>query len=162
MLRTLTPADFPDLAQILQDPAVVYAYEHDFTDADVGEWLERQRMRYRRHGFGLWAVQLKETGEMIGQAGLTMQPYKEKEVPEVGYLLKKKHWHCGYAAEAAAGCRDYAFYKLDMAEVFSIIKADNAPSVRVAERIGMTRKDAFITRYYHGDMLHYLYSVRRE
>ena len=67
-----TQADFRDLAEILQDPGVMYAYEHDFSDDDVQTWLDRQIGRYKAYGFGLWAIVLKTTGEMIGQAGLTM------------------------------------------------------------------------------------------
>lgn len=46
---------------------------------------------------------------MVGQAGLTLQPYRDSQVLEVGYLLKRRHWHQGYAAEAAKGCKRYAF-----------------------------------------------------
>ena len=101
IVRELEQADFGDLAEILQDAEVMYAYEHDFTDKDVQEWLDRQRARYEQYGFGLWAVLLKPEGLMIGQAGLTMQPYRGEEVLEIGYLLKKKYWHRGYATEAA-------------------------------------------------------------
>ena len=83
-LREMEPSDFADLAEILQDPKVVYAYEHTFSDADVWEWLERQRRRYREDGFGLWAAVLKQTGEMIGQAGLTLQPCEGEQVLEIG------------------------------------------------------------------------------
>ena len=159
ILREMEQADFDDLAQMLQDPEVMYAYEHDFSDADVQEWLDRQRMRYQRYGFGLWAMILKETGEMIGQAGLTMQPHRGSEVLEIGYLLKKRFWHHGYAREAAEGCRQYAFETLKAPKVHSVIKADNYASQRVAASIGMRREDEFIARYYNGDMLHYRYSM---
>lgn len=161
LLREMGQEDFKDLAEILQNPKVMYAYEHDFTNADVQIWLNRQIDRYRRYGFGLWALTLKETNEMVGQAGLTMQPYKNTEVLEIGYLLKEKYWHHGYAREAASGCKKYAFEKLDYDKVYSIIKADNLTSIKVAESIGMSKEDEFITRYYNGDMLHFLYSICR-
>lgn len=101
---------------------------------------------------------LKKTDEMIGQAGLTIQSYRNTEVLEIGYLLKEKFWHCGYATEAALGCKKYAFEVLGSHSVYSIIKADNIASIRVAERIGMSKEDEFITQYYNEDMLHYLYS----
>ena len=82
-LREMNQSDFEDLAEILQNPRVMYAYEHDFSDNDVQEWLDRQITRYKKYGFGLWAVILKSTDEMIGQAGLTMQPYKDTEVLEL-------------------------------------------------------------------------------
>lgn len=157
--REMQQRDFADLAAMLQDPQVMYAYEHAFTESDVQVWLDRQRKRYAEHGFGLWSVVLKSTGEMIGQAGLTMQPYKSTMVPEIGYLLKKAFWHCGYAAEAAAGCKKYAFSVLHLSKVYAIIKADNTASIKVAQRIGMQKEDEFLTQYYAGERLHLLYSA---
>lgn len=72
VLREMRQSDFQDLAEILQNPKVMYAYEHDFSDNDIQIWLNRQIERYKKYGFGLWAIILKETKEMIGQAGLTM------------------------------------------------------------------------------------------
>ena len=161
-LRELQDFDFGDLQELLQDPAVVYAYEHDFTNEDVRCWLDRQKGRYARYGFGLWAVILTQTGEWIGQAGLTMQPYEGEEVLEIGYLLKKRFWHRGYAREAAEAIRRYAFETLGARRVHAIIKTDNLPSIRVAEAIGMKREKTFTARYYHGDTPHYLYTVRRD
>lgn len=160
-LREMKQNDFQDLAEILQNPRVMYAYEHDFSDNDVQAWLDRQIERYKKYGFGLWAVVLKDTNEMIGQAGLTMQPYKNMEVLEIGYLLKEKFWHYGYAREAAMGCKKYAFENLNRAKVYSIIKSDNLASMKIAESIGMIKEDEFITQYYNGEMLHFLYSVHK-
>ena len=159
VLREMRQSDFQDLAEILQNPKVMYAYEHDFSDNDVQIWLNRQIERYKKYGFGLWAIILKETKVMIGQAGLTMQPYKNTEVLEIGYLLKENFWHYGYAKEAACGCKKYAFEHLKKDKVYSIMKADNLSSIKVAESIGMNKEDEFITQYYNGDMLHFLYSV---
>lgn len=99
--REMNQADYDALCQILQDEETMYAYEGAFADKEVQEWLDRQLSRYRRWGFGLWAVILKETGEMIGQCGLTMQPWKDEEVLEIGYLFRRQYWHKGYATEAA-------------------------------------------------------------
>ena len=158
-LREMNQSDFEDLAEILQNPIVMYAYEHDFSDNDVQEWLDRQITRYKKYGFGLWAVILKNTDEMIGQAGLTIQPYKDTEVLEIGYLLKERFWHHGYASEAANGCKMYAFEQLNRDKVYSIIKSDNYASMQVAKSMGMKKEDEFMTQYYNGKMLHYLYSV---
>ena len=148
-LREMNQSDFEDLAEILQNPRVMYAYEHDFSDIT----------RYKKYGFGLWAVILKNTDEMIGQAGLTMQSYKGTEVLEIGYLLKERFWHHGYASEAANGCKKYAFEQLNRAKVYSIIKSDNYASMKVAKSMGMKKEDEFVTQYYNGDMLHFLYSI---
>jgi RimJ/RimL family protein N-acetyltransferase len=161
ILRELVPSDLSDLAEILQNPDVMYAYEHDFSDEDVQDWMNRQMDRYREYGFGLWAVILKDTNGMIGQAGLTMQPYKGENMLEIGYLLKRDFWHFGYAKEAAFACKTYAFENLNRDKVYSIIKADNVASIQVAEGIGMKKEDEFITRYYGGERLHFLYGVNK-
>ena len=87
--RKLTKDDFGSLCRILQDPEVMYAYEHAFSDAEVNSWLERQLKRYVTDGFGLWAVILKETGSMIGQCGLTMQDWNGKWCRRSAIYLKK-------------------------------------------------------------------------
>ena len=71
LLREMTEGDIPDLEEILLDPEVTYAYPHTFTKEDVENWLARQQQRYRQDGFGLWAVVLRSTGEVVGQAGLS-------------------------------------------------------------------------------------------
>ena len=161
ILREMTGEDLRDLAEMLLDPEVMCAYEHAFSTAEVLEWLERQQSRYRRDGFGLWALELRESGEMVGQAGLTWQPCEGETVLEIGYLLKRRHWHRGYAREAAAGCRDYAFTRLGAQRVHSIIKADNAPSIRVARAIGMAPEKEFSAQYYSAPKRHILYTLDR-
>lgn len=161
ILRCLTQEDYPALCRILQDRDVMYAYEHAFDDREVQDWLDRQLRRYREDGFGLWAVVLKESGELIGQCGLTMQEWDGRRVPEIGYLFQKAFWHRGYATEAAAACRAYAFGTLDIPEVFSIIRDTNIASQNVARRNSMTVKGKF-TKYYYGVcMPHLVFSVCR-
>ncbi|MGI6665548.1 MAG: GNAT family N-acetyltransferase [Christensenellaceae bacterium] len=161
-LREMDDGDYDALARILQDEEVMYAYEHAFSEAETRNWLENQKKRYKEYGFGLWAVVLKETGEMIGQCGLSMQEYNDAQVLEIGYLFQKAFWHKGYAAEAAIACKHYAFEKLGAAEVYSIIRDTNIASQNVAKRNGMTIKDMFVKHYYGMDMPHYLFSVHKE
>lgn len=72
-LRPMTDADFPALCRYLQDPGVMYAWGHAFSDREVWDWLRRQQARYVLPGYGALAVELRETGEMIGQCGITIQ-----------------------------------------------------------------------------------------
>ncbi|WP_333519721.1 GNAT family N-acetyltransferase [Eubacterium limosum] len=160
--REMNDGDFADLCQMLQDPVVMTAYEHAFEDEEARRWLENQKRRYREDGFGLWAVLLKETGEMIGQCGLTWQYVGENSVLEIGYLFKKDFWHKGYATEAATVCKQYAFEVLDIEEVYSIIRDTNIASQAVAKRNGMTLKGKIVKRYYEMDMPHLLYSAVRK
>lgn len=141
LLREMTQNDLPALRAILQDEETMYAYNGAFDESETQAWLDRQLARYAKDGFGLFAVVLRETGEMIGQCGLTMQPWRDAQVLEVGYLFNRAHWHHGYATEAARACMDYAFTRLGAREVCSIIRETNLPSRRVAERNGMTLRD---------------------
>ena len=161
ILRRMTPSDIPALCRILQDPDVMYAYEGPFSDEEVQAWLDKQLARYRDDGFGLCAVVLRETGEMIGQCGLTMQDIPGKRVLEVGYLFQKAFWHQGYATEAAIACKEYAFNTLETEEVYSIIRDTNTASRNVAKRNGMVPVGSFVKHYRGVDMPHLIYCVKR-
>ena len=160
-LREMGQPHFEALCVILQDEKAMYAYEGAFSSTEVQEWLDRQLARYHKYGFGLWAVVLKETGEMIGQCGLTMQLWKEREVLEIGYLFQRRYWHKGYATEAAQACKHYAFDVLNAEEVCSIIRNTNTASQNVAIRNGMTVMDTWIKPYRGVDMPHDRYVIGR-
>lgn len=160
-LREMEQTDFKALCRILQDKDTMYAYEGTFSDDEVHEWLDRQIARYQKWGFGLWVVVLKETDEMIGQCGLTLQSWKENEVLEIGYLFERSYWHNGYAIESAKACKKYAFETLDATEVCSIIRDTNIASQNVAIRNGMIRTDTWIKQYRGVDLPHYRYVVYR-
>lgn len=161
-MRKLTAEDHAAMGLFLKDPEVMYAYEHGFSDEEVTDWIDRQIRRYEKDGFGLWAMILKETGELIGDCGITMQECDDtgRLVPEIGYHLQKRYWHQGYAIEAAAGCKRYAFEKLGIREIYSIIRDNNIPSQNVAVRNGMTRRNTLVKHYYGMDMPHYVFSAR--
>ena len=160
-LRKMKQSDYDSLCKILQDEDTMYAYEGAFSDIEVQEWLDRQISRYQKWNFGLWAVILKETDTMIGQCGLTMQPWKDEEVLEIGYLFEQSYWHKGYATEEEMACKNYAFEILKADEVCSIIRDTNIASQNVAIRNGMTIADTW-TKHYRGvDMPHHRYVVYR-
>lgn len=161
ILRKMDKNDFGSLCKIMQDEETMTAYEGAFEEDEVHEWLDRQIARYEKWGFGLWAVVLKENGEMIGQCGLTMQPWLGKEVLEIGYLFQRAYWHHGYAIEAAKVVKQYAFDILHAKEVCSIIRDTNIASQNVALRNEMKPADTFVKHYRGVDMPHTRYIVRR-
>ena len=134
-LREMGQEDYSDLSSLLQDRAVMYAYEHDFTAEDVQEWLDRQLRRQDAAG---------------------------EEVLEIGYLLKHAFWHQGFASEATEACKEYAFQILHAPKVCSIIKADNIASQKVAKGLGMKKVKEFKKTFYNGEMLHFLYEVKNK
>ncbi|MDR0823864.1 MAG: GNAT family N-acetyltransferase [Prevotella sp.] len=159
VLRELTENDFAELCEILQDEEVMYAYEHAFSNEEVEDWLNRNLKRYSDAGFGLWAVIKKDTNKFIGQCGLTVQEIDNGKYLEIGYLLKKKYWHNGFAIEAATACKTYAFDILKQGKVYSIIRTNNIASQKVAERVGMKVVKEITKHYYEMDMPHYVYCI---
>lgn len=161
-LREMNNNDLPALSKILQDPTIMAAYEHAFSDEEVLNWFNNQLNRYKHFGFGLWAVILKQTGQMIGQCGLTLQDFNGMEVLEIGYLFQREFWHKGYAVESAQGCKKYAFETLNSNDVYSIIRDTNIASINVAIRNGMTVKGRIIKHYYNIEMPHLVFSISKE
>lgn len=161
-LCEMTLSDREAVASMLQDAKVMYAYNGAFTDEEVNAWLEKQLQRYKETGFGLWGVFLKETHELIGQCGITLQEYKTAQVPEIGYLFAYRYWHHGYATEAATACREYGFTKLNFPVLYSIIRDTNIASQNVARRNGMQQIDT-ITKYYRGTyMPHIVFCIKND
>ncbi|CUN82186.1 MULTISPECIES: GNAT family N-acetyltransferase [Bacteroidaceae] len=159
LLREMNVSDMDSLRSILQDERVMYAYNGAFNDEETMVWMQKQLQRYKDFGFGLWAVVLKESGEMIGQCGITMQEYNDMMVPEVGYLLAYKYWHKGYAIEAATACRDYGFSTLHFDAMYSIIRDNNIASQKVAIRNGMIPIDSVVKHYRGEEMPHKVYRI---
>jgi RimJ/RimL family protein N-acetyltransferase len=161
VLREMTQADYPALAAIMRDERTMYAYEGPFSVTETMEWLDRQLKRYQQDGFGLWAVDLKASGDMIGQTGISWQDLDGKRIPEIGYLFNRAFWGNGYATEAAIGCKAYAFDTLGMHEVYSIIRDTNLASINVAIRNGMLARSRIVKHFRGVDMPHLAFSVRR-
>lgn len=161
-LRELSQSDFEDMCKLLQDPVVMYAYEGAFNNQEVQDWLDKQLGRYQNDGFGLWGVVEKDSGELIGQCGITYQEYDGRTIPEIGYLFRKEFWHKGYATEAALVCKEYAFNTLLFDEIYSIIRDTNIPSQRVALRNGMSIVATFVKHYRNTEMPHLLFCVKKE
>lgn len=160
-LREMTSSDLPALRAILQDPETMVAYEGAFDDDMVQAWFDRALKRYRDDGYGLWAVTLQGSDEMIGQCGLTTQHIMDEDVIEVGYLFNRDYWHQGYAVEAAAACRDYAFGALDVDRVYAQVRDTNIASMNVAIRLGMTVRGRFVKEYRGVSMPHLAFAIDR-
>ncbi|MGW9021985.1 GNAT family N-acetyltransferase [Leucobacter chromiiresistens] len=160
-LREMTSADLPPLRAILQDEEAMTAYEGAFDEAMTLSWLDGMQRRYREDGFGLWAGDLRSTGAMIGQCGLTTQRIMDAEVLEVGYLFSRAHWHRGYAVEAARAAQRYAFAELGADRLWAQVRDTNIASMNVAIRLGMTVRGRFTKRYRGVDMPHLAFAVDR-
>ena len=87
-LREMEEDDFDALYMVLADSDIMRHYPYTFDENRVRNWIARNIERYRIFGFGLWAVCLKDTGEIIGDCGLTMQTINGQIKPEIGYHIR--------------------------------------------------------------------------
>lgn len=137
LLRPLVPSDADALAETLCDRENMRFYPDPFSRADVDAWIEKCLWRYREHGFSLWALIVKETGEFAGDCGLMRQVVEGVNETEVGYHLSRRFQGRGLATEAAHAWLDYGFQSLHLPRIISLIRPENLPSRRVAERNGL-------------------------
>lgn len=146
LLREMTLEDAPALFAIYGDPDTMLWYPRPYTRPEVEERIAVQIADYPS-GFGLLGLVLKETGEFIGDCGLRLQEVEGSREPEVGYHVHRSHWNRGFATEAAQAVRDYAFRTVGCDRVVSLIRPENLPSRRVAEKNGLTLHR---TAFWHG------------
>ena len=137
-LREFTSQDADALALVLSDPETMCYYPAPYDRAGVEQWIERNRQRYQDDGVGLWAMELTKTQQIIGDCGIILQEVEGERLYEIGYHLRRDFWGQGLATEAAIACRDWAFAHLKADRLISLIRPENPPSCRVAERVGMT------------------------
>lgn len=138
LLREFEPNDADALARVLTDAETMRYYPAPLDRAGVEQWIARNRVRYASDHYGLWAMILKESRELIGDCGLIRQEVDGTVEVEIGYHVRRDLWGRGLAPEAAAACRDYGFSQLRAKRLISLIRPENTPSRRVAEKVGLT------------------------
>jgi RimJ/RimL family protein N-acetyltransferase len=121
---------------MLGDPEVMRHYPAPLDRAGARGWLERMQACYERDGHGLWLAVDKASAEPIGQIGLLAQLVEGVTEPELAYLVHRPYWRRGYAGEAAAGVRAWAFAR-GHDHVIALIRPQNEPSQAVARSLGM-------------------------
>jgi RimJ/RimL family protein N-acetyltransferase len=138
ILRPLTDADFDTYAAIHADPEITRYLSA--TGAPMPRWEAWRSFamfvgHWQLRGYGVWALEIKSTGQFIGRAGL----HNPDGWPgiEVGWTIGREHWGNGYATEAGRAAMTWAFDVLGLDHILSVIHPDNARSIRVAERLGL-------------------------
>lgn len=89
ILREYEWKDFEAIYEILSDPEIMQHYPEPFDEERTRNWIEWNFENYRKYGFGLWAVVLKEKEEFIGDCGITLQNISGEYLPEIGYHIHK-------------------------------------------------------------------------
>ncbi len=155
-LREFAPSDFDELYAMFNDPLVMRYYPAHKNRLETQMWLDRAATSYEKNGHGMWAVEFNDTSLFAGQCGLVSQVIDGVSEVEIGYLFKSCYWHHGYATEAAIACREHGFQTLGRDSLISLIRPENMPSRRVAERVGMTIEKKTL----HHNIEHFVYRVR--
>jgi len=136
-LRHLCSDDVNAMHAYLGDAETMKYYPAPYSHEFVRQAIEKNLERYEKYGYGLFGVVLKESGDLIGDCGLVWQDLPDGTELEVGYHFHRAYWGHGYATEAARACIDYAFGNAGVDHVISLIRPENVPSRRVAERNGL-------------------------
>ncbi len=136
--RAGDPADTDALLAILSDPETLKLWPFLFDRDGVEDWIARAVDCYREHGYGRVAVELRDTGEVIGDCGLNPSAIDDWSYVDLGWIFHVRHHGNGYAIEASRAIIDHAFNVLNLPELVAHMAEEHHASRRVAERLGMT------------------------
>jgi RimJ/RimL family protein N-acetyltransferase len=140
VMRGWRDEDYEAFAEILGHPDVATRLGRPRPTPPHEAWREMAMLagHWVLKGFGHWVLESRETGEVVGRAGLFHPP--EWPGMEVGWTIGRAHWGKGYAPEAGRASCDWAHRTLGAAHILSLIHPENANSIRVAEKLGLVRE----------------------
>jgi [ribosomal protein S5]-alanine N-acetyltransferase len=139
ILRHATADDAAFVLRLLNEPSFLRFIEDRGVrtlDDARGYIAERFAGSYQRYGFGMWVVERSDTAGAIGISGLVKRATLPE--PDIGFAFLPEYWARGYALESALAVRDHAFGALALPRLLAIANQDNAPSIRILERLGMS------------------------
>lgn len=141
ILRQWRDSDLPAFADLCADPRVMRYFPETLGRLQSAEVIGRARGHFAELGYGLWALERKDSGQFIGFTGLGQVGFNAPFAPatEIGWRLAYEHWGLGFASEAAWTCLACAFDRLGLEEVVAFTAVANASSEKVMQSIGMQR-----------------------
>ena len=139
LLRQWRDDDLPAFADLCADPQVMRYFPSTLSRLESAGVIGQIRGHFAEYGYGLWALQRKDTEEFIGFTGLK---HIDFEAPfaadvEIAWRLAKEHWGLGFASEAAWTCLRCAFGQLHLDEVVAFTAEQNQQSEKVMQAVGM-------------------------
>lgn len=143
-LRNWRDDDRGPWARLNADPAVMEFFPATRTRAECDVFIDRKQAEIAERGWGLWAAELRGTGEFIGFIGMQPAPEQLPCAPavEVGWRLAQPYWGRGHAPEGARAAVDFGFTTLGLDEIVALTTVTNEKSRRVMEKLGMTHDPA--------------------
>jgi ribosomal-protein-alanine N-acetyltransferase len=144
LMRRWRDEDRAPFAALNADPEVMRYFRGPLDRAASDAFVDRIEAGFDEFGYGLWAVEVRETQAFIGFVGLIRQTFEAPFTPavEVGWRLARSAWGHGYATEAARAALGYGFDEAGLDEIVSITTVTNTPSQAVMRRLGLTRDAA--------------------
>jgi RimJ/RimL family protein N-acetyltransferase len=139
-LRQFVETDLDAYARICADPESMRYIGPGTALSRAEAWRSMAQLlgHWQLRGYGLWAVEEKQTGAFVGRIGLI---YPEGwPALEVGWLIDRDRWGKGFATEGGRAAMQFAFDRLDLKRISSVIRPQNAASIRVAEKLGMQQE----------------------
>lgn len=156
-LSTYEREEAEELYAVLGNPDTMQFWPRPFTQQQTLEWIDKNQLRYRENGFGRWSVRLKDSGALIGDAGIMISDTDGTPELDLGYIIDARHWRKGFGYEAALACLTYGIEQLKLTRICANMAADHAASRAVAEKLGMKLEKQFINTR-NRDILTCLYS----
>lgn len=146
ILRSWKNEDRESFAEMNGNENVMKYFPATLSTDESNAFVDRINDEFEETGFGLYAVEIKETGEFIGYVGFHRFNFDAPFSPgwEIGWRISDRFWHHGYATEAAKACLDYAGKKQLCAKLYSFTAVPNIPSENVMKRIGMSCQGTFM------------------
>lgn len=144
LLRQWRDSDRGAFAELNDDTEVMQYFPSRLSRAESDALADRLAGAIETNGWGLWAVERRDTGEFIGFAGLQVPTYDFPFMPvvEVGWRLARPAWGRGFATEAAVASLDYGFEELDLDEIVAMTSERNTRSRALMDRLGMVHDPA--------------------
>jgi ribosomal-protein-alanine N-acetyltransferase len=157
LLRPFTLADVQVMHRILNGRDVLRYFpgSQSLTEEQVERSIGRLLDHWQERGYGLWALESRLNGDLLGRCGLQFIP--ETEEVEVDFILSRDYWGQGLATEAGLASIQFGFNVLKLDSIVGIVHLKNIASQRVLEKLGMTSR---IKTEYFG-MAVYRYSIER-
>jgi RimJ/RimL family protein N-acetyltransferase len=147
-IRQFYHNDIDNVFNMMKNPESMRDFENVFTKKkEARKWVNSQLTRYHKDGYGYFAVTLKDTAKIIGQAGFIQVETDGEKSTELVYIFDAEAFERGYAYEAAQACVDLAFNRYNIERLHCKICRENQDSIDTAERIGMSVESIFIKHH---------------
>ncbi|AJS58868.1 GNAT family N-acetyltransferase [Paenibacillus sp. IHBB 10380] len=146
LVKQYTMNDFEPLNSILSDPITMSFWPSPFKVDQTEQWLKRNIESYNNNGYGRWGLELKDTGDLIGDVGIVKTEIDGQPEYDLGYIIYSEYWKQGFAFEAAQACLQYGLHDLKLRRICVNMPSDHVASMRVAEKLGMILEKQFINQ----------------